>query len=107
MLIRIRFNTDNGPQCTNLELANRLSDCGLSASFESSGDAYDNTVMESFWATAKREIEFLHGHVRQFASSQLRTIILEYVEVFYNRERHQPILGHVTPAEYTAVAKVA
>jgi transposase InsO family protein len=55
-----------------LELANRLSDWGLSASFGSTGDAYDNAAMESFWATAKREIEFLHGTVRQLTRSQLR-----------------------------------
>jgi transposase InsO family protein len=52
----------------------RFSDWGLSASFGSTGDAYDNAAMESFWATAKREIEFLHGPVRQLAKSQLRTI---------------------------------
>ena len=54
-----------------------------------------------------REIEFLHGTVRQLTRSQLRTIIFEYVEVFYNRERHQAVLGHMTPAEYYATAKVA
>ena len=32
---------------------------------------------------------------------------VEYVEVFYNRERHQAVLGHVRPAEYYAAAKVA
>ena len=94
-------------QYTSLELANRLSDWGLSASFGSTGDAYDNAATESFWATAKREIEFMHGPVRQLTRSQLRTIIFEYVEVFYNRERHQAILGHLTPAEYYATAKMA
>ena len=44
----------------------------------STGDAFDNAAMENFWATAKREIEFLHGPLRQFARSQLRTIIFEY-----------------------------
>ncbi len=58
-------------------------------------------------ATAKREIEFLHGSVRQLTKSRLRTTIFEYVEVLYNRERHQAILGHLTPAEYYATAKVA
>jgi putative transposase len=100
-------HSDKGPQYTSLDMADRLSDWGLSASFGSTGDAYDNAAMESFWATAKREIEFLHGPVRQLAKSQLRTIIFEYVEVFYNRERHQAILGHLTPAEYYATAKVA
>lgn len=100
-------HSDKGPQYTSLDMANRLSDWGLSASFGSTGDAYDNAAMESFWATAKREIEFLHGPARQLTRSQLRTIIFEYVEVFYNRERHQAILGHLTPAEYYATARVA
>ena len=56
--------------------------------------------------TAKREIEFLHGPVRQLARSHLRTIIFEYVEVFCNREQHQVILSHLTPAEYYTSAKV-
>ncbi len=54
----------------------------------STSDAYDNAT-ENFLATTKREIEFLHGTVRQLMRSQLCTIIFEYVEVFYNRERHQ------------------
>ena len=35
------IDTLEGPQYTSLELANRLSDWGLSASFGSTGDAYD------------------------------------------------------------------
>jgi hypothetical protein len=27
--------------------------------------------------------------------------------VFYNRERHQAVLGHLTPTEYYATAEVA
>ena len=34
-------HSDKGPQYTSLELANRLSDWGLSASFGSTGDAYE------------------------------------------------------------------
>ena len=100
-------HSDKSPQYTSLELANRLSDWGLSTSFGSTGDAYDNAAMESFWGTGKRENEFLHGPVRQLARSQLRTIIFDYVEEFYNRERHRAILGHLTPAQYDATAKVA
>jgi hypothetical protein len=37
----------------------------------------------------------------------LRTTIFEYIEVFYNGERHQAVLGHLTPTEYNATAMVA
>ena len=100
-------HSDKGSQYTSLEFANRLKDWGLTASFGSTGDAYDNAAMESFWAGAKREIEFFHGPLRNHTRSQMRTIIFDYVEVFYNRARHQAKLGHRTPAEFYEVAKVA
>ncbi len=106
LLSRTQFNSDKGPQYTRLGLANRLSEWWLSANIGSTGDSYD-AEMESFWAIAKREIESLHGPVRQLARSKLRTIIFEYVKVFYDRERHQAILGHLTPAEYSATATLA
>ena len=31
--------------------------------------------------------------------SQLRTVLFDYIETFYNRQRHQARLGHRTPAE--------
>ncbi|MEQ8839416.1 MAG: IS3 family transposase [Acidimicrobiales bacterium] len=40
--------------------------------------------------------------------SQLRTVLFDYIETFYNRRRDQARLGHRTPAEtYTASAEVA
>lgn len=100
-------HSDKGSIYTSLEFANRLGDWHLDASFGSTGDAFDNAAMESFWGHAKREIEFFHGPVKDLTRSQLRTIIFEYVEVFYNRERHQAALGHRTPAEAYTAAKVA
>jgi len=93
-------------QYTSLEFANRLAGWNITASFGSTGDAYD-CAMETFWAAAKREIEFLHGPIKSKTRSQLRTIVFDYVEVFYNRERHQAGLGHRTPAEVYASTMVA
>lgn len=42
------------------------------------------------------------------ARSQLRAILFDYIETFYNRRRHQARLGHRTPAQtYTASAEAA
>jgi transposase InsO family protein len=100
-------HSDKGSQYTSLEFANRLAAWNITASFGSTGDTYDNAAMETFWAAAKREIEFLHGPVKHKTRSQLRTIIFDYVEIFYNRERHQAALGHRTPAEVYEAAMVA
>jgi len=47
-------------QCMSLELDNRRSDWGLSASFGSTGVAFDHATMESVLATAPCEKAFLH-----------------------------------------------
>ena len=44
---------------------------------------------------------------KSMTRSQLRTILFEYIEVFYNRQRHQARLGHRTPAEAYAASRAA
>ena len=90
-------------QYTSIEFTNRLADWGLAGSYGSVGDCWDNAAMESFWATLKKELRHIHGPLEQHTRSQLRTILFDYIEVFYNRSRHQQSLDDRTPAEtYTA-----
>ena len=63
--------------------------------------------MESTWAAIKRDITHIWAPWEQRTRSQLRTILFEYIEVFYNRERHQARLGHRTPAETYAASQAA
>jgi transposase InsO family protein len=96
-------HADHGSVYTSLEFTNRLAEWNVDASYGSVGDCFDNAAMESTWATLKKEIRHIWGPWEQLTRSQLRTILFEYIEVFYNRQRHQARLGHRTPAEtYTA-----
>jgi hypothetical protein len=63
--------------------------------------------MEAVWATIKREIRHIHGDWSQLTRSQLRTILFDYIETFYNRTRHQARLEHRTPAETYAASRAA
>jgi putative transposase len=94
-------------QYTSLEFSNRLGDWKINASYGSTGDCWDNAAMESNWAAIKREIRHIWGPWEQLTRSQLRTILFEYIEVFYNRQRHQARLGHYTPAETYAASTAA
>jgi transposase InsO family protein len=58
-------------------------------------------------AAIKRDLLHIHGPFEQFTRSQMRTILFDYIEVFYNRERHQARLGHRTPAEAYAASRAA
>lgn len=100
-------HADHGAQYTSLEFTNRLYDWGLVASYGSVGDCFDNAAIEATWATMKREIEHIWGPIESFTRSEMRTIIFDYIETFYNRERHQTRLQHRTPAEVYAEHQVA
>lgn len=96
-------HADHGTQYTSLEFTNRLHDWGLVGSYGSVGDCFDNAAMETFWASLKNEIRHIWGPIDQRTRSEMRTILFDYIETFYNRARHQASLGHRTPAEvYTA-----
>jgi putative transposase len=53
-------HSDRGSQYTSVEFGNRLKGAGLLPSVGSVGDAYDNSMAESFVATLKREL--IHRH---------------------------------------------
>ncbi len=61
------------------------------------GDAYDNAVAESFFATLKRELVYRYRFTSRAAA---RSAVFDYIEVFYNRRRLHSSNGHLSPAEF-------
>lgn len=100
-------HADHGTKYTSLAFSNRLSDWGVTASYGSVGDCFDNAAMESTWATIKKEIRHIHGDWETMTRRQLRSILFDYIETFYNRQRHQARLGNRTPADVYAASKAA
>jgi putative transposase len=100
-------HSDKGSTYTALSFTQRLEDLAIFPSYGSTGDAYDNAAMETFWATLKREIAWIHGSIYFSTRAELRSVLFEYIEVFYNRERAQSGLGHRTPAAYEAAFSAA
>lgn len=100
-------HADHGTQYTSVEFTNRLLDWKLNGSYGSVGDCYDNAAMEAFWATMKKEIRHIWGPIEGFTRSEMRTILFDYIEVFYNRQRHQVGLADLTPAEAYAAGRAA
>jgi putative transposase len=70
---------------------------GIAVSMGSRGDAYDNAVAETFFATLKKELV----NRRSWPSRlELQSAVFDYIEAFYNRRRRHSTLGMVSPAEY-------
>jgi putative transposase len=58
---------------------------------------YDNAVMESYYATLKKELIYNTNYATGAEACQA---IFEYIEVYYNRQRRHSTLGYRSPAEY-------
>jgi transposase InsO family protein len=95
-------HADHGSQYTSIAFCDRAFDEEVRLSFGRIGTAADNAAMEAFWSTLKRELAHIHGYRIWPNRTALRAALFDYIEVFYNRERHQARLGHKTPAEHEA-----
>jgi len=65
------------------------------------GDAYDNAMAESFFATLEREVL----NRRRFKSqSEAKMAIFDWLEGWYNPHRRHSALGRRSPANYERLA---
>lgn len=95
-------HSDKGTQYTSLDFCTTADLTGLTVSFGSTGDCYDNAAMETFWSILKREIEWIRGSIRFATRAEAKLYLFEFIEVFYNRQRHQAGLSFMTPVEFAA-----
>jgi transposase InsO family protein len=70
---------------------------GIARSMGSKGDAYDNAVAESFFATLKKELVHRQSWPPR---RELTTEVFDYIETFYNRVRRHSTLGMLAPLEF-------
>ena len=90
-------HSDQGSQYTSLAFGNRCKDAGVRPSTGTVGDAYDNAMCESFFATLECE---LFDRTRFATHSQARMQIFQFIEGFYNPTRRHSALGYLSPIEY-------
>lgn len=91
------LHSDQGSQFTSLAFGNRCREAGVRPSMGSVGDAYDNALCESFFASL--ECELLDR--RRFASqAEARMAVFSFIEGFYNPLRLHSALGYRSPVTY-------
>jgi transposase InsO family protein len=96
----VTHHADKGSIYTSLDFAFNAGNNHVALSFGSTGDAYDNAAMETLWARLKVEIAWIRGSIWFATRAEAHAYLFEFIEVFYNRQRHQTGLGHLTPTEY-------
>lgn len=92
-------HSDQGSQYSSQTFRGLLTQHGIQPSMSRLGNCYDNAVVESFFKTVKIELV----KERRFKTrEEARTMLFEYIEVFYNRKRLHSTLGYMSPAEFEA-----
>jgi len=90
-------HSDQGSQYTSIEFGQRCRDAGVRPSMGSVGDAYDNAMCESFFATLECE---LLARSRFRTPAEARSAVFDFIEGFYNPRRRHSSIGYLSPVEY-------
>lgn len=84
-------------QYTSIAFGQRCEQAGVRSSMGSVGDAYDNAMVESFFASLECELidrERFQGPV------EARIAIFDYIEGFYNPHRRHSALDYESPVDF-------
>ncbi|MBL3997633.1 transposase [Escherichia coli] len=94
---RLIHHSDRGSQYCAYDYRVIQEQFGLKTSMSRKGNCYDNAPMESFWGTLKNESL---SHYRFNNRDEAISVIREYIEIFYNRQRRHSRLGNISPAAF-------
>jgi len=90
-------HSDQGCQYTSLAFGRRCREAGVRPSMGSVGDAYDNAMCESFFATLECE---LLDRERFRTQADARLAVFDFIEGWYNPRRRHSALDYLSPMIY-------
>jgi putative transposase len=90
-------HSDQGTQYTSIAFGLRCKEAGVRTSMGSVGDAYDNAMCESFFATLECE---LLDRERFRNQAEARMKIFDFIEGWYNPHRRHSALGYRSPIQF-------
>jgi putative transposase len=97
-------HSDQGCQYSSQAFTARCQVLGVQRSMGSVGDAYDNAMAESFFATLKAELI----HRSCFPTQEdARRALFDWIEGWYNTRRRHSSLGYRAPIVYERAHRVA
>jgi putative transposase len=91
------FHSDRGSQYASSDYQAALLKADINGSMSRRANCWDNAVAESFFGTLK--IELIYPRI--FSTRAIaRTVIAEWIEVFYNRQRIHSTIGYLSPVQF-------
>ena len=93
------LHSDQGSQYTSYAFGSRCRRAGVRPSMGSVGDAYDNALCESFFATLECELIKRRSFRTRGAA---RRAVFRFIEGWYNPRRRHSSLGYESPVNFEA-----
>ena len=93
----LMLHSDRGSQYTSTEFIKVLNRYGVIRSNSRKGNCWDNAVAESFFKTLKCELVYLVGLK---TVEQIRDLVFEYIECWYNKKRRHKALNNLNIDEF-------
>jgi len=90
-------HSDHGTQYTSIAFGQRCQQAGVRPSMGSVGDAYDNALCESFFASLECELLDRRGFQTH---PEARMAVFRYIEGWYNPHRRHSALDYQSPVNY-------
>ena len=84
-------------QYTSIAFGRRCREAGIALSMGSTGDAYDNAMAESFFASLETE---LIDRTSFRTRADARLAVFDYIETFYDPHRRHSALGYQSPVDF-------
>ena len=95
--VAVIHHSDQGMQYTSIAFGLRCKQAGVRPSMGSVGDAYDNAMCESFFATLECE---LLDQCRFRTQAEARLAVFGFIEGWYNPRRRHSALGYLSPLNF-------
>jgi putative transposase len=94
---RVIHHSDHGCQYTSYAFGKRCQEMNVMPSMGTVGDAYDNAMAESVFATLEKE---LLKHRRFKSKAEAKMALFEWIEGWYNPHRRHSAIGRLSPNNF-------
>lgn len=101
---KVTFHSDRGSQYASEAYRKLLKSHRAIPSMSRKGNCYDNAYVESWFASFKKEWLYRHTYS---SKNELRQVVFEYIEVWYNKKRRHSALDYKSPVEYKLTNQTA
>jgi transposase InsO family protein len=101
---QVVFHSDRGSQYASEAYRKMLKNKNIKPSMSRKGNCYDNAYVESWFSSLKKEWIYRRHYS---TAAELKTLVFEYIETWYNKRRKYSSLGNLSPEMYKMINKSA